>query len=42
MTLPQAVPGHRAGRDLGVGESVPNVAAVDYFTGGRLPETQGA
>lgn len=27
------------GRDLGVGESVLNVAAVDYFTGGRLPET---
>jgi hypothetical protein len=28
-----------ASRDLGVGESVLNVAAVDYFTGGRLPET---
>jgi hypothetical protein len=39
MTLPQAFPGPRAGRDLGVGESVLNAAAVDYFTGGRLPET---
>jgi hypothetical protein len=39
MTLAQAFPGYRVGRDLGVGESVLNVAAVDYFTGGRLPET---
>jgi hypothetical protein len=39
MTLPQAFPGPRAGRDLGVGESVLNVSAIDYFTGGRLPET---
>jgi hypothetical protein len=39
MTLPQAFPGHRTGCDLGAGESVLNVAAVGYFTGGRLPET---
>jgi hypothetical protein len=31
------ISGHRAGFDLGVGESVLNVAAIDYFTGGRLP-----
>jgi hypothetical protein len=29
----------RAGGDLGVGESVLNATVVDYFTGGRLPET---
>jgi hypothetical protein len=33
MTLPQAFPGPRTGRDLGM------AAAVDYVTGGRLPET---
>ena len=39
MTLAQAFPGYRMGRGLGVDESVLNVAAADYFTGGRLPET---
>jgi hypothetical protein len=33
------ISGHRAGRDPGVGESVLNVSAIDYFAGGRLPET---
>jgi hypothetical protein len=28
-----------AGRDLGVGGLLLNVAAFDYSTGGRLPET---
>jgi hypothetical protein len=33
------ISGAPAGRDLGMGESVLNAAAVDYVTGGRLPET---
>jgi len=38
MTLPPALPG--TGRvAIGLGEAVLNASAIDYFTGGRLPET---